>query len=134
MIGILLATTDETTLWRVVLGIVLAALVGTFTRWAGKRFVRMVGRELRDEIKAIAREGTAEELSAFASKLTEFGHSLAVALADIADLQKRETSAQLVEMRRIADAVVGRFAGPRRDSDPPGTDFTGDRALPPSEA
>ena len=133
MICILLASADETTLWRVVLGIVLAALVGTFTRWAGKRFVRMVGRELRDEIKAIAREGTAEELSAFAEKLTAFGNSLALALADIADLQKRETSAQLVEMRRIADAVA-RAASPARRTDPPDANYLHERALPPSEA
>lgn len=51
----------------------------------------------------------------------------------VSAVEARDTAANVIEMRRIADAIVARMV-PKRKTDPLGDDHLNERALPPSES
>lgn len=122
-----LAASDVPNARAIIFGAVAVAVTGVVVAGIWK----LLGYATRSTLKAALADVLGDEFREIRNSLDHLHECFERRLGAV---EARETSAKLHEMRRIADAVVGRLASPARHTDPPGADFLTDRALPPSEA
>ena len=122
----ILASSDVPSGRSVLFGALAVALAAVVVGALWKVFAYGVGAAIG---KALRKE-LGSEFSAINARLDHLHKCFEKRLGVV---EAREASAQLSELRRIADAVA-RAASPARKTDPPDMNFLHERSLPPSEA